>query len=464
MAQISLDRTLQDLYALDNDEGINVSLVYAVPIAEVQMCQGITLPTKYTYQSPLLPTNDADELAREFLQLVPQLFGFIAGPMPVNIFDLDRLPSELNVPVDARPHRLDAHGVFERLKPSQRPSVNFVTKAEDVICEPGTRVALINPTDSMDNLPQLVSPENHYQVLSKRTLAVSGLPTPKSTVLDVDLTPDQLSDAGVANDQVHRILDAVRDRALPFVAKLPQSLSGQGTFLVRSEAERSIALKVLRREVYRMLAHISPENQHLRPCSLILQDIVPGEAVALSFFVTQKGRVVFNACCRQLVDAEGNWGGAAIDYLAQDDLAKRYKTVMFKIAEFLHFNKYWGPAGADIMTNNEGEQLVIDMNVRVTGSHPLGALRTFFEERGLHVATLLFPFLVRGAKAEFEEAFDEELSQGGLVVLAWVRRRDGKSAMATVAIAAPEHIALGKFLARIKQWEISENNGNKAVL
>lgn len=86
---VILDTTLKDLYALDGTLDHGLVLVYAVPTADVQMSSGIPLSSKFVYQSPLNHCHDGDELARLFLQVVPQLFGFVAGNMPLVLFDLD---------------------------------------------------------------------------------------------------------------------------------------------------------------------------------------------------------------------------------------------------------------------------------------------------------------------------------------------------------------------------------------
>ncbi|KAL8672302.1 MAG: hypothetical protein Q9168_003218 [Polycauliona sp. 1 TL-2023] len=100
-AEVVLDTTLRDLYALDNPDDTAIMLVNAIPTAEVQMIDAIPLSTRFAYQSPNVLTKDSDFLARLYLQVVPQLFGFIAGNMPLVLFDLDRVPD--------RTHRDHAH-------------------------------------------------------------------------------------------------------------------------------------------------------------------------------------------------------------------------------------------------------------------------------------------------------------------------------------------------------------------
>ncbi|KAI1810300.1 solid-state culture-specific protein-like protein [Poronia punctata] len=454
MSSITLDTTLRDLYYSNNDIGEeDITLLYAVPTARVQMASGFPASKLFTYQSPLSPSEDADELAREFLQLVPQLFGFIAGKMPLVMFDLDPDPAEDKVG-DLRLHQADAYATCRALTPSQRPHLRFIRTTQDLELGPSGRLAIINPVDSLASLPLLVSAEGHYAALSKRELAFSGLPCPETVVLDTVCSPQELANSQVLEREVRRLIGCLKVHPIPAVWKLPQSLSGQGTFIIRTEASRAAAIRVLRVEIRRMLESITPQNAKWNPCSVILQEMVPGEAVALSLFVTRSGKAVFNACCSQLVDDQGSWGGGFIDYCAQDKLKARYAAIADMIASHVRSLGYWGPMGADIMTSTDGRQLVIDMNVRVTGSHPLGALRGHFQARGLHVAALFFPLVIKGVREDFETAFTEEIQKGSLVVNAWVHMRDGLTSMTTLTLGAPDRESLAPFIAKVNAWKV----------
>jgi hypothetical protein len=454
---IILDTTLRDLYASGGD-GEEIALVYAVPTAEVQMSAGVPLSRKFSYQSPACPTHDSDVLAREFLQLVPQLFGFIAGKMPLIMFDLDPDPAEIEVNSSAspfeRPHQADAHRVFNRLHPSQRPEITFASSTDSIALDSKTRFAIVNPMDCLLPLPHLVSPEAHYKALSKRALASCPLATPPTEILDTILGAAQASDQELLVFEAERMLKPLTIRSVPFVVKLPQALSGQGVFLVRTEAERTAVLAVLYPETLRMLRGLNKENVPLDPCCVLVQDLIPGEAVALSLFVTKSGKAVFNACCPQLIDNEGNWGGGFVDYGEQDRLHKEYSAIIDQLAAYMHELGYWGPMGADIMTDSEGEQLVIDMNVRVTGSHPLGVLKSHFTQRGLRVATLIFPLILNLTRDQFEVEFKAELSFGSLVVNAWVHMRDRKTSMTTMTLAADSKGSLERFLERFSVFKL----------
>ena len=271
---VVLDHTLQQLYSLDQNDVQNIVLVYAVPTAEVQMSSTIPLSRKFAYQSPLATTTDSDELARLFLQVVPQLFGFIAGKMPLVLYDLqtDRhaiLDTTSSV-ASAQVHRNDAQRVYEQLSPSQRPELSFVAGPEDIVLPPATKIAVAIPMDCMLQLPHLADPESHYEVLSKSALAISGLPTPQSEVIETVLQPHQTCNDALIDSESARMTLPISQRLIPFIIKMPQALSGQGTFIIRTETDRESAFRTFKVEIKRMLRQLNESNVHMRPCSFVL--------------------------------------------------------------------------------------------------------------------------------------------------------------------------------------------------
>ena len=457
---VVLDTTLQELYSSEQPGDQSIFLVYAVPTA-VQMTSALPLSRKFAYQSPLATATESDELARLFLQVVPQLFGFIAGKMPLILYDLEKdedavLGDSYFYPFE-RAHQNDALRVLEQLSPSQQPELVFVAKPDDIILPPGAKIAVVNPMDCMLHLPHLVDPDAHYEVLSKRSLALSGLPTPKSEVLDTEMQPYQTHDEALVNSETARMMSPIFDRPVPFVIKMPQALSGQGTFLVRTELDRQVALKALEMEIKRMLRQINHSNVHMRPCSLVLQELIAGEAVALSMFVTRTGKAIFTSCCPQIVDHTGHWGGGFISYKQQTHLEKLYAGTINELANYMYRKGYHGPIGADVMTDEHGRQLIIDLNVRVTGSHPLGFLKTHFSvNRNLHEAVLFFPLYLNCTRNTFDEVFKQELRDGSLIINAWCHDRHAKSSITAITLAAEDSGRLRDFIERLNLYKMPE--------
>lgn len=452
---IVLDTTLRDIYALQGS-GDNIIHAFAIPTAEVQLSAGIHLSEKFTNQSPLHSSKDREIIACMLLQLIPQFCAFMVGKMPVFVFDLDQNveDSRLLNSKTRRLHQADAYRVLDQLAPQQRPDLTFVERPSDIKLGPNDQLAIFAPMDCLLPLPHLVDPEAHYELLSKRGLALSGLPTPETEVVDTVLGSAQVSDRALVDSEVRRMMSRIRNRQPPFVIKMPQSFSGHGTFMIRTNADRSDAIRILEPETKRMLGQINPRNSHMNPCSLMLQRMIPeGERVALSLFVSKSGRAIFNACCHQLVHHNVQWGDF-IDYREQDALQARYADMTNKLSAYAHQKGYLGPIGADILTDVDGQQMIVDINARMTSCHPLGALRGHFGRLGLNVAAILFSSVLRLTRDELGSQFGAELRLGSMVVIAWVHMRDEKTSMAIVALAAEEKEKLDELIERVKVFKL----------
>ncbi|KAL8998135.1 MAG: hypothetical protein Q9169_002756 [Polycauliona sp. 2 TL-2023] len=444
-AQIVLDTTLRDLYALDNTDDTTIILVYAIP---TPMIDALPPSTRFAYQSPNVPTEDPDFLARIFLQVAPQSFGFIAGDMPLIFFDLAH--------VQDGAHRDHAHYVYSKITTGQRPQLRFVSSPNDIKVPAGTKIAIANPMDCLIPLPHTVDPHVHYDLLSKRTLALSTLPTPLSQVVDTVLIPGKAYHESVLDAEVIRMMVNIRTRACPFVVKTPQAVSGQGVFLIRSDQDRHHATDVLQQELLRSLKLMADSKTQVPTCNVILQDMVPGENVALALFITKAGRAIVSSYCPQLVGLHGQWEGGSISYNEQDTYRLKYRSIVDILARYMHERGFYGPMGVDIITDQGGNHLVIDMNIRVTGSHPLGFLKGHFStRRGLHEAVLLFPLFLNCSREVFEHAFQGQLREGSMIIAGWCPDKEGSTSIATVILAAEDKPNLRRFVEMVKVYKVA---------
>ncbi|KAL8830018.1 MAG: hypothetical protein Q9170_005919 [Blastenia crenularia] len=447
MPKIVLDTTLRELYRLDETQDTNIVLVNVRPTAEVQVNSGIPLSVNFAYQSPNVMTDDRDTLARLYLLLVPQIFGFIAGQMPLIIFDIENAGES---------HRDDAYRSHGQLIPEQRPQLNFVAKPSDIQLAAGAKIAISTPMDCLMSLPHAVDPKVHYDLLSKRSLALSGLPSPPSVVVDTILRPGEALSDRVLDAEIDRMTKAIKDRTLPFVVKTPQSIGGEGVFLIRDESERYHAMEVIQRELRRALKMMRQWNRQMSTSSIVLQDLTSGENVALSFFITRKGRTIFTSCCPQLVDSHGHWEGGHISYMQQERFRRKYSQIIEKIGQYIHGKGYYGPAGADVITDHKGSQFIIDMNIRMTASHPLGFLKNHFSvQRGLQEAKLLYPLFLDCRRQTFENNFQKQIREGSLIVVGWCHDKRGETSIASVILAAEDESKLRTFIDEVNVYKMA---------
>ncbi|KAF9886580.1 hypothetical protein FE257_011352 [Aspergillus nanangensis] len=424
---VTLDYTLHDLYALDNDQE-DVWVVYAyAPPPNIPIAPSTPPLTRFPVQSPVCPVMNKEELAQSVFHVTAQRFGFCSGPMRIVIFELG--------PNHSR-YQTDLSHVFSQLSPSQRPIPMYTHHPKDLtLSSPNSRLAVTVPLDWLTHLPHITDPRTHYNLLSKRGLAHSGLPTPQTTVIDTILSPGHhpFTDAQLQYETT-RMTQPIRSHPLPFILKVPRVASiGQGTFIVETEKDRSAADAIFRDEVTSMLRALTPANETLRPCNIILQEMVSGDTVGLTFFVTRSGRAIFNCCTRQEVDDAYCWSGGLVSYAEQSALERHYRRIMETVARFLHQSGYYGPAGVDVMTDEGGTQLVVDLNVRITGTYHLGPLRGHFTRKGFGEAAALANQRVNCGRGEFEGYFERELQGGSLLVTAWVHAKDASLVTITAA-------------------------------
>lgn len=201
-----------------------------------------------------------------------------------------------------------------------------------------------------------------------------------------------------------------------------------------------------------MLRLLNQFNRHQCPCSVVLQDFIQGDVVGLSLFVTKKGRPYFVACCEQRFDSQGHWIGGSIAYDRQDRLRETFAPITAQVAAFLHGRGYYGPAGVDVVTEQRsGEQLIIDLNVRVTGTFHLGPLRGHFTRRRMGVAALI-TCAFACSRDVFEESFAEEIQNGSLIVTGWGHDESRLLSHAAITVGAGDHDLLEECIQRTRAF------------
>lgn len=442
---VELDTTLRDLYTQSGDEG-EITLVYCPPMSQVQLVQGMPLSSKYAYQDRLpAPAKGSTQAARVFTQVLPQSHAMIAGKMDLVMLDLDvpgNGPTGQQAPTDAAQ-------VFGQITESQRPTVRFIKDIADLQIPAGAKIGVFRPADCLDHLDPVVPFAAHFKAHSKRELALSNVPTAPSVVVDASIQPDQAQDPALRASEVARMLALVGNKAIPFVVKLPQAHGGLGTFMVRSEEDRAETLTVLRGEVDMMLSMLQDANTHFHPASLVVQDMVPGFVMAVCMFVPKTGSPLITSVSDQQTDDGGHWTRTHIDYSQQARLHTEYRPIVDAIGAYMHQLGYHGPLGADIMTGLDGQHLVIDLNARVSGSHPLGFLKKHLNtSRGFNDAAVVGPMLSVTID-ELKSRFSTELNEGRIVLLGWSNGKGGESSGAIMVVAGEDMEALRELERRV---------------
>ncbi|GKZ22850.1 hypothetical protein AbraIFM66951_004974 [Aspergillus brasiliensis] len=446
---VTLDCTLHDLYSLDNDTPQNIVLAYDHPCKFPPDELHPSSRARFLYAANFPDINAAEEMPILHKRSIAQRYSFVAGRTPVLMIDLSGNGGE-DLSCVLTTSRDELRRIYDQLSPEQRPDVQFIRSVHDIQVAPDSRAIFTMPQDHMCGmLDQAVAPETLYEVLSKRWLAVCGLPTPKSKVID----PLPVNSwQGGRDAEVGRMLQAVQQQSLPFVVKASIATSGCGTFVIRRESDRDTAVNELRCLLDDGLKKVNEENERLYPASFVIQELVPGEAYGVTFFVTKKGRAVYLATTRQRFSQEGVWNGGCVSYLLQPMFQAQYKSTIEALAKALHNKGYYGPAGADIMTDANGDFVVVDINPRVTGSYHLGLLRSHYMQRGLYEAAVLSRLEIPCTRNAFEELFAVEIAQGRLIINAWVIDSKKETSHAVVTVGAEDSVKLGRMIRVIETF------------
>lgn len=452
---IHLEHTAADLY-LNNSSDETPTYIPLFPSSRVELAPGIPRNQKYllhesSYAEPELSAEPTNELEYEKLRQklscrrltdFVQNMIFAAGDMEVIVVDPDLPDCVPDGVVSSKEHvRMQIEETVSVLDPSQRPRLRWVDDLKNLTLKPGQKIAPLVPMDNLTDIACVMSPDLHYELLSKQDLANSGLKTPGCEIIEFNTIAPSVADCCAAcrdhgcseltqdtcngdrkvwrDQQIRTTVNTLHAKPLPYVVKLQQAMGGTGTLWVRTDKELAEVTCYIG-EVYlrKCLPKLDAINLHLKPVNLILSDIVDGVTRAISWFVKKNGEFVFISCSTQSWSEQRHWTGSRIRYSEQAALAHRMGPTLRSVSDFLCGKGYYGPAGIDLIENNQGEQYIVDLNVRTTSSSLLGSLRGHFASRSMdHAALLLVRFGMR--RREFVKRMSAEIEAGRIIVVGW---------------------------------------------
>ncbi|OHE98279.1 solid-state culture specific ATP-grasp domain-containing protein [Colletotrichum orchidophilum] len=528
---ITFDTTLADLYRRASPKlaDMRIAQVFCLVHSGSELTTNIPRNAKYLYQDspfnavPKDPScsrppghndNHHDDrsqhqqnLAAKYLSLIPQRDAFISGDTPVILFHLSNSTRQ-------KSHdRSEAQKTLSVLATPQRPDLIFCPGPSEIpVKQAGIdRIACKFVPDGLETYKNLVvPPELQWFLNSKAALARSGLPTPRSEIIELDgLAGDAWAccdgcdgvDAAEFvipvsctgrrgrwyEEQNERIYADIASHLLPFVLKNQQTLGGAGTYIINTEVEREKLVTDFRDGILRkLLSSVTESNAHLRPAALILSDLVecPVGNYGLTFFVTDDGSdPIFLAASEQMTDGHSAWIGSTIDYRRQEQLEKRFGPLVKKIATWLRMHGYVGPAGADVLetapatpasskmnrttngstngatngfhnggTNDASDFTnlhIVDLNIRTSGSMCLPLLKTHFTSRGLWIGSF-FSISYKQGRDAFIESFREEFEAGRMCLISWYEDPDTSASLADVAVGAEDADGLRGAMRRVR--------------
>ncbi|KAK3996163.1 hypothetical protein QBC44DRAFT_318299 [Cladorrhinum sp. PSN332] len=243
----------------------------------------------------------------------------------------------------------------------------------------------------------LVDPQLAFDINSKDYLLTSGIYTPPSELVTLDnIGPDSI----------------FATRPLPFVIKLFRAGCGFGTFLVTSEDRR--------RE---MLAAMATYKERGTPTVIVSKYVDVKLDLSVHFFIgapederNHSNPIILAVSIQTLTD-NGKWVGGHIDYQAQAGLKDLVWDRVVDTTRRLP-KEFVGWGGLDIVVDAEGEQWVVDLNARFTGSMPICFMSGhFWKARGLPLAQF-GAFSYAGAIHDIHDLLGPVLESGQVIVTA----------------------------------------------
>lgn len=363
--KIRLDTTLADLYRECGIPGPFIVTMYCV-FGHLDLHP--SFPRELVYpedEEPVPYSDDEKEIARLkkiILGLKPLRRAFGLGNMEVLFFapniteaGMERALLQLEPDQRHRPRILDLNGA------SFAASLQELTK--------DAKLLFWRPQGWMDGQSCLLDPREMFDINSKMFLLTSGISTPKSEVFDLQ---NVVLDGATCVFQM---------RPLPFVVKLLRAGCGFGTFIVKTEAQRNNLLKSL--AIYKSRG---VKDVIISEYVDLVQDLSVHFVVGAPGTLHDRENPLIMGVTVQTLTAEGKWVGGHIDYSAQDELRELVTETVRDTTRRLPAT-FMGWAGVDIVANKEGEQYVVDLNARFTGSMPICFMsRHFWEERDLPLA------------------------------------------------------------------------------
>ncbi|UPK99320.1 hypothetical protein LCI18_010255 [Fusarium solani-melongenae] len=478
---VVLDTTLTDLYRQSGSPCADKCIGQVLGTFSATLTLGPKVPPnrKYIYQdSPFTSSHDmttADDAITtiKYLSLLNQRDAFMCGTSPAIFFHMGSSPQR------KRHDQKQVVKTLATLSDAQRPPLVFCDGPEYIpIKEANIDVVACKAiSDYLEGYENVVPLETHWFLNTKRALAESGLPTPKSVAVTVEGFPinaesccalciencldgfvipsDCVGARGTwLREESSRLYQAIESYPLPFVLKNQMTFGGAGTFIVRTEKDRQGIINDFGKGfLCRLLSSVNEINSHLEPATLLFSDLIqdPIGDYGITFFVNEKGRrPIFLGVSEQIIEGDTAWVGSIIDYRQQNELRVKFSSLVVQISEWLQSCGYLGPAGADVLEDADGTLYVVDLNVRTTGSCSLPLLRTHFTSRGLDCASS-FAVDVEKRRDEFINMFLSEFQQGRMCILSWYEDEMSGCSLGHLVVGAQDEVSLKELTDRVRE-------------
>lgn len=252
------------------------------------------------------------------------------------------------------------------------------------------KILSLFPFDHLKPEKHAVDPDEHYRLLSKVTLAEMGVHYPK-------FTPYDLTSVDVT--------EVATPEAFPYLVKASHGLAGEGTYIIRNEADLEFCAADVRDYIKVGLLR-----------TVLVSDFVMNEVgnYCVQFYVDKQGHATLLGATNQMVTEDGEMIGGVIRY---SDTMDKFHHKIAVLSRFLHKHGYFGVVGVDILEDMDGQLHLIDANIRINGSTPLCILRKTMQEHNKEYAKYSTGYIVDGTIEHTMELLEMDLKRKDFVIL-----------------------------------------------
>lgn len=365
MGTLQLDTTLADLYRENGIRGRFIVTMYCV-FGHLDLHPNFPRELTFPEDEEPVPFSDdekeQDRLRRVILGLKPLRRAFGLGNVEVIMLGPNATPAGMQRAISQLPHHQQHRPRFLDL--NKEPLLEQLLKT----CQ-GKQLLFWRPQGWMKNVDCLVDPQEGFDINSKKFLITSGIKTPRSAI--VDLQDIDLS----SYDTI------LSSRPLPFVLKLCRAGCGFGTYIVKTEIQRQEMLIAMRKYKQRGVTEVLVSD-HID----LVQDLAVHFVIGAANSERNHENPLILGVTVQTLTPEGKWVGGYIDYSAQENLQSLVQETVRDTTQRIP-KSYVGWAGIDIVVDREGQQWVVDLNARFTGSMPICFMsQHFWKKRSLALA------------------------------------------------------------------------------
>lgn len=365
MKTIRLDTTLAELYRNHGIKGPFIVTMYCV-FGHLDLHPSFPREICYPEDEEPVPFSDdkseQDRLKRIILGLKPLRRAFGLGNMDVIFFEPNATAAGMQ-------------RALSQLEPSQRHRPRFLDLDKGNLSQQlldvskDKKLLFWRPQGWMKDHTCLIDPQEGYDINSKKFLVTSGIKTPGSIIADL-----QDMDLDDPNIILHK-------RALPFVLKLCRAGCGFGTFIATDEPHRATMINAMKTYKSRGVTEVLVSDY-----IDLVQDLAVHFLIGAADSERNHNDPLILGVTVQKLTPDGKWVGGHIDYSAQGGLHDLVRETVRDTARRMP-RSYVGWAGIDIVVDRQGQQWVVDLNARFTGSMPICFMSNhFWKRRGLPLA------------------------------------------------------------------------------